>query len=103
MEGSKSSGGLLPSTKGAVSEQGPNSFEDSLNSLQKMAAAMVQNLKGSSEDEMEEINISFGLKASTEVNGLIISRGGMDNNFSVSVRWRNASKTEQSEKKDESE
>jgi hypothetical protein len=96
IEAPKSSGGLLPSTKTEVAaDQSPVSFEKSFEAVSKMAAAMIKNLKEGFNTEPEEVNISFGIKASSDLSNLIVSRGGPDVNYSVSLRWRNDKEKEE--------
>lgn len=94
-EGPKSSGGLIPASKGEnASGQNAVSFDEAFDTVKKLASAMVQKLRDGSESEPDEVNISFGLKAASELNSLIVSRGGMDTNFGISVRWRSSQKDE---------
>ena len=89
----KSSGGLLPASRGEnSSEQTALSFEKSFGAVQKMAASMLKNLHDGFSIEPEEVSISFGVKASTELSNLIVSRGGGDMNFDITLRWRNEKK-----------
>lgn len=98
-DGPKSSGGLIPSSRGEnIAEQPALSFEKSFGAVQKMVSAMVHNLRDGFENDPDEVNISFGLKASADVNDLVIARSGVDTNFGISVRWRNNKKTDKEEK-----
>jgi hypothetical protein len=94
-EPQKSSGGLIPTSHNDnLAEQSPLAFEKSFSPVQKMAASIMKNLHNGFEIEPDEVSISFGVKASTEVSNLMISRGGEDNNFDITLRWRKAKEEE---------
>jgi hypothetical protein len=95
IEAPKSSSGLLPPTKGEiVADAAPVSFEQSFDAISKMAAVMVKKLQEGFANEPEEMSISFGVKASSDLSNLIVSRGGPDVNYNVSLRWRAEQKKE---------
>jgi hypothetical protein len=81
------------------SEQSAISFEKSIQSVRKMAAAMVQEMRDGFTEQPDEMQINFGMKASGEVGALVVSRGGTETNYNVMLRWRK--KEEKSEKKEE--
>lgn len=102
IDGPKGPGGLIPTTRGEnADDQTAISFEDSFQSVQKMVSLMVQSLQEGFETEPDEVNMSFGIKASADVNNLVISRGGSDNNFGISVRWRKEKKSDQTDNSEE--
>lgn len=91
----KGSSGLIPGGHaGDSSNQKAISFEKAIEGVTKMAGVLVENLRSESAEEPQDISISFGLKASADLSSLFISRGGMEANYNVSVRWH---------KKDEAE
>jgi hypothetical protein len=93
MEPHKSSGGLLPSSKGQAGEEtGTLSFEKTFEPVRKLAAAMIQSMHEGLTTEPEEVSIAFGIKASSELSTLVISRGGPDVNFGVTLRWKKEQK-----------
>ncbi len=92
-ETQKSSGGLLPPSHNEnASGQPILSFEKSFGAVQKMAATIMKNLHDGFEVEPDEVNISFGVKASTEISNLMISRRGLDSNFDINLRWKKEKK-----------
>lgn len=92
-ETQKSSGGLLPPSHSENTSGQPNlSFETNFGAIQKMAATIMKNLHDGFEVEPDEVNISFGVKASTEISNLTISRNGADSNFDISLRWKKEKK-----------
>jgi hypothetical protein len=96
VEGPKGAGGLLPPTKGeSTTDQKPVPFDKSFDAVSKLAAAMVKKLHEAADTGLEDVNITFGLKASNDVSTLVVSRGGMDVNFNISVHWRKENKKDE--------
>jgi hypothetical protein len=101
-ETQKNSGGLIPALRSEnATEQTGQSFEKSFDGVSKLATAMMWNLREGSANELEEVSVTFGVKASSEINKLVVSRGGVDSNFSVTMRWRNQKKDEKEIEKTE--
>ncbi len=94
----KGSSGLIPSGRDHV-EQAVTSFDKSVLSIRKMTTALVENLRASFAEQPEEVSLSFGIKASADLSNLVVSRGGGEANFNVSLRWRH--KEEEKEKEEE--
>lgn len=84
----KGSGSLIPS-RGEPEPDDPSnlSFEQSVNSVQRMAAILINGLRDGFIEKPSEIAVSFGLKASAELESMVVSRAGMDANFNISLRW----------------
>lgn len=70
------------------SEQASVSFEGSIQSVRKMAAALVREMRDGFTQPPDEMQVNFGLKASAEVGSLVIARGGVESNYNVMLRWR---------------
>ena len=83
----KGSSGLIPGSREHV-EQAAVSFDQSVAAIRKMAVSMMQNLRSGFAEQPEEVGVSFGIKASGELANLVVSRGGMEANYNVSLRWR---------------
>lgn len=98
----KGSSGLIPGMRGDASDQAALSFEKSVTAVRKMAATMINSMREGFAEQPEEVQINFGLKASGELGSLVVSRGGMEANYNVSLRWR-SEKAEKDEKQDEKE
>jgi hypothetical protein len=102
----KGSSGLIPMTRDHV-EHAEISFDQSVSAIRKMTTALVENLRGGFTEQPEEVALSFGVKASADISNLVISRGGGEANFNVSLRWRRKDeekdKDEEEEKKAEKE
>jgi len=96
----KGSSGFPLSSRGEhPSELSAISFEQSIQSVRKMAEAMVHEMREGFVQQPDEMQINFGLKASAEVSGLVVARGGPESNYNVMLRWRQ--KEDKAEKKEE--
>lgn len=100
IEAPKGTGGLIPASREDTSERANLSFERSFTAVRKMAATMLKDLREGFSQEPEEVSITFGLKASAEMGDLIVSRGGMDANFGVTLRWRSGKKDKSENEKE---
>ena len=98
-EAHKNSPGFIPSNRSEddSANKPAVSFEAQIDSIQKVSAVMMKKFREGFSEQPSDIDISFGLKASTEVNGFVISKSGPESSFAVSLHWRERDK----EKKDE--
>ncbi len=96
----KGASGLIPGMR-EHAEQEAVSFDQSVSTIRKMAAALMQNIRSGFEEQPDEVGVNFGIKASGELGSLVVARGGMEANFSVSLRWRTKDKEKENSKKDE--
>ncbi len=95
IEPHKSSGGLLPASKEETGQDKALSFEKTFEPVSKMAAAMIKNMQEGFVSEPDEVSITFGVKASSELSTLVVSRGGPDVNYGITVRWKKEQKQEE--------
>jgi hypothetical protein len=96
-----SSGFPLTTRADNPTEQTSVSFETSIQSVRKMAAVMVQEMRSGFTQPPDEVQMNFGLKASAEVGGLVVARGGAESNYNVMLRWSTKNKDKDKDKKDE--
>ena len=87
-----SSGFPLTTRADNPTEQTSVSFENSIQSVRKMAAVMVQEMRSGFTQPPDEVQMNFGLKASAEVGGLVVARGGAESNYNVMLRWSTKNK-----------
>ena len=69
--------------------------------MRKTAAVLMKQFREGFSEQPNDIDISFAMKASTEVGGFVIGRAGSDSNFSISLHWREREK--EKDKKEEAE
>ena len=91
----KSAPGLLPSGRGESGEKQAAQFEQEISGVRKMAGALVKQFRGAVDDQPSDVDISFGLKASGELGGFLVSRAGADASISVTLHWRAKDKDEE--------
>ena len=81
--GRGSAGFLRGEGAGQKSEQ---SFDSTVESVRRSADLMLAKLRGLG-TAPDELQITFSLKASQELGGLMVSKGAQDSNFNVTLRW----------------
>lgn len=92
----KTAPGLIPAGRGGEGDKTPLPFEEKIGGVRKMAAALMKQFREGFDDQPSDIDISFGMKASGELGGILVSRAGGEASFSVTLRWH-ASKDEKTE------
>ncbi len=97
--------GLIPPGKpgGHPAEQPGINFAESVGTIRKLATSLVNHMRESGEPAPQELQVNFGLKASAEVGGLVISRGGVEANFNVMLRWHEDKDKEEEEEKEKNQ
>jgi hypothetical protein len=95
----KNAPGLIPSGRGESADKAPIPFGPQVAGVKKMAAALVKEFREGQGDQPSDVDISFGMKASGELGGFLISRTGGEAVFSVTLRWH--AKDQEDEKKSE--
>jgi hypothetical protein len=63
------------------------SFDEKIGGIRKMAAALMRQFREGFDSQPSDIDISFGMKASGELGGFLVSRAGGEASFSVTLRW----------------
>lgn len=99
----KGASGFPLTTRELSAEQTAVSFEKSIQSVRKMAAAVMQEMQAGFTQPPEEMQVNFGLKASAEIGSLVVARGGAESNFNVMLRWSNKKAEEKDKEKDKEE
>lgn len=90
----KNTSGFIPSGRGDSGEKPNIQFEKEIAGVRKMSGALVKQFRDSMDDQPSDVDISFGLKASSEVGGFLVSRVVGEASFSVTLRWRAKDKEE---------
>jgi hypothetical protein len=95
----KNNPGLIPAGRSPEAEGDKSlvSFEEQIDGVRKMAATLMQNFREGFGETPSDIDISFGLKASAELGGFMVARGGSEASYSVSLHWREKDKEKKSE------
>jgi hypothetical protein len=80
-------------------QKAAQSFDSTVESIRRSADLMLTKLRGLS-SAPDELAITFSLKASQELGGLMVSRGAQDSNFNVTLRWMSDKGKEEKEEKE---
>lgn len=64
------------------------SFEKSIEPISKMANSLVKKLRSGFSDQPDEVEVSFGLKASGELGSFMIAKVETEANYSVTLKWK---------------
>jgi hypothetical protein len=67
-------------------QKSAQSFDSTVESIRRSADLMLTKLRGLSAAP-DELAITFSLKASQELGGLMVSKGPQDSNYNVTLRW----------------
>ena len=94
--GRGSAGFLRGEGSGQKAEQ---SFDSTVESVRRSADLMLAKLRGLG-TAPDELQITFSLKASQELGGLMVSRGPQDSNFNVTLRWMSDKGKDEREEKE---
>jgi hypothetical protein len=102
-EPNRSSAGFLrDGDPRANAEKAQQSFDASVEAVRRSADLLVTKLRDLSTPP-DELQITFSLKASGEMGGLTVGKGGAnpDANFSVMLKWQSQSDKDKDKAKDE--
>lgn len=76
--------------RGAVQEavtQAQTTFEDGLEVVRRNAAAFIKKVRSLS-DPPDEVEVTFGLKATGELGNFAVARAGAEANYTVTLKWK---------------
>jgi len=79
---------------GDIAERARETFEQAAESARKAALVILDKVRGL-HDSPDEIEITFGLKASGELGNLVVAKSGVEASYSVKLTWK---KTEASQR-----
>lgn len=72
---------------GEAVAQATATFEEGLEIVRRNAAAFVKKLRGLS-DPPDEIEVTFGLKATGELGNFAVARAGAEASYTVRLKWK---------------
>ncbi len=81
--------GVVKATRGVgdVAKQATETFEQAAETARKAALVILEKLRGLS-DAPDEIEVTFGLKASGELGSLVVAKAGVEASYSVKLTWK---------------
>ena len=83
-------GGVVKAGLGEVAERARETFEQAVEKARNAALVIVDKVRGLC-DSPDEVEVTFGLKASGELNTLVVAKAGIEASYSVKLTWRQES------------
>lgn len=83
-------GGVGKAGLDEVAERARETFEQAVENARNAALVIVDKVRGLY-DSPDEIEVTFGLKASGELNTLVVAKAGIEASYSVRLTWRQES------------
>jgi hypothetical protein len=68
-------------------------FEEAIESVRHSAAALIEKVRDLT-DPPDEVEVTFGLKATGEVGNFAIAKAGVAANYTVKLVWKREQKTD---------
>lgn len=86
------SGGMVKAGRlGEVAERAQESFEQAVENARKAALVIVDKVRDLA-NSPDEVEVTFGLKASGELNTLVVAKAGIEASYSVKLTWKKSSR-----------
>ncbi len=74
---------------GELAKQATETFEQAAENARKAALVVLEKVRGL-HDSPDEVEITFGLKASGELGSLVVAKAGAEASYSVRLTWKKA-------------
>lgn len=87
LESEEIAGARPVSVLGDRAEQAAALLESSLDSIRSVASRVIEHLQQGMPARPQEIELTFGIKASAELNTLVVAKAGGEANFTVKLKW----------------
>lgn len=83
--------GVVKATRGLsdVVERATVTFDQAAENARKAALVILEKVRGTAEYAPQEVEITFGLKASGELQTLVVAKAGIEACYSVKMTWKN--------------
>ena len=72
-------------------EEAKTTFEDAMGAVHQNAQAIIDKLKGLS-DPPDEVEVTFGLKATGELGNFAVDKASAEANYTVKMTWKREEK-----------
>ncbi len=87
LESDEREGGIVRAGRGDTLERARATFEQAAESARKAALVVLAKVSDMSE-RPDEVEITFGLKASGELGSMVVAKAGLEANYSVKLTWK---------------
>jgi hypothetical protein len=85
-EGEPTEGLVSASSPGEMVEKAKDTFDEAIEHVRGAAGVIVRKLR-SLTDPPDEMEVTFGLKASGELGNIVVGKGGVEANYTVTMKW----------------
>jgi hypothetical protein len=68
-------------------EEAQTRFEDAMNVVRRNAQTIIDKVKGLS-DKPDEVEVTFGLKATGELGNFAVAKASAEANYTVKMTWK---------------
>jgi hypothetical protein len=82
--------GVRKAGAGEVAERARETFEQAAENARKAALVILDTVRGGLANKPDEVEITFGLKASGELGSLVVAKAGVEASYSVKLTWKKA-------------
>lgn len=93
IESDEPDGGVVKAGLGEVAQRACETFAEGVENARKAALVIVDKVRGL-HDSPDEVEVTFGLKASGELNTLVVAKAGIEASYSVKLTWKKESREE---------
>ena len=90
MESDDRETGIVKAGTGDVLKEATEKFEQAADNARKAALVILEKLRSGLADKPDEVEITFGLKASGELGSLVVAKAGVEASYSVKLTWKKA-------------
>jgi len=89
MESDEPGSGVVKATRGIgdVTKQATETFDQAADNARKAALVILEKMRGL-HDSPDEVEVTFGLKASGELGSLVIAKASVEASYSVKLVWK---------------
>jgi hypothetical protein len=94
-----SKGGVVQASRGVEAvkdaiEKVETRFEDAMDTVRQNAQTIIDKVKEGLTDPPDEVEVTFGLKATGELGNFAVAKAGAEANYSVKMTWKREEKKE---------
>lgn len=90
MESDERETGIVKAGAGEMLKEATEKFEQAADNARKAAIVILNKLRAEMTDKPDEVEITFGLKASGELGSLVVAKAGVEASYSVKLSWKKA-------------
>jgi hypothetical protein len=90
MESDDRETGIVKAGTGDVLKEATEKFEQAADNARKAAMVILEKLRAEMTDKPDEVEITFGLKASGEIGSLVVAKAGVEASYSITLKWKKA-------------